>query len=203
MPISRRLLLGVPLAVMPARWASAVAAAPTTVIERFYDALLAVMKEAKRLPFDERYRRLTTPVSQTFELGLMTRVAVGPAWAQFGGDVQQRLTTAFSKYTISVYASRFDDWGGERFEVSPTPTTSANGVVVDTRLVKANGEKVTLDYLLRQDSTGAWKVIDVYLSGTVSELATRRAEFAAVLRRSGPDGLVQEIEQRSAQLRAG
>ena len=50
---------------------------------------------------------------------------------------------------------------------------------------------------------GAWKVIDVYLSGTVSELATRRSEFVAVLQRDGAEGLVQLIERRTAALRPG
>jgi len=62
---------------------------------------------------------------------------------------------------------------------------------------------VNLNYLLRQDAAGAWKIIDVYLSGTISELATRRSEFSTVLQRGGADALVQLIEQRSAALRAG
>jgi phospholipid transport system substrate-binding protein len=40
--------------------------------------------------------------------------------------------------------------------------------------------------------------MDVYLSGTISELATRRSEFAAVLRQDGADGLVRALEQRSS-----
>jgi len=34
---------------------------------------------------------------------------------------------------------------GERFEVDPEAATTANGVLVHTRLVKSNGEKVELD----------------------------------------------------------
>ena len=73
---------------------------------------------------------------------------------------------------------------------------------MQTKLVKSDGDKVTLNYLMRQDG-GGWQVIDVYLSGTISELATRRSEFAGVLQRSGADGLVRMIEAESAALRAG
>jgi phospholipid transport system substrate-binding protein len=153
--------------------------------------------------FDERYKRLAPTIAQTFDLGLMTRLAIGPTWTQLGADQQQRLAAAFSRYTISVYANRFDDYGGERFTVSPAATPNPNGIIVNSQLIKANGESVSLNYLLRQEGGGAWKVIDVYLSGTVSELATRRSEFAAVLQRSGAEGLVQMIEQRTAALRSG
>jgi phospholipid transport system substrate-binding protein len=207
MSFSRRLLIGLPLAILAgpravaaAEPGSAPGAAPVATIERFYGALLAVMKEAKRLSFDARYNRLAPAIVQAFDLGLMTRLAVGPAWAQLGADQQQRLATAFSHYTISVYASRFDDYDGERFTVTPTATSNPNGAIVESRLVKANGESVSLNYLLRQDGAGSWKVIDVYLSGTVSELATRRSEFASVLQRNGIDGLVKMIEQRAAAL---
>jgi len=206
MLFSRRHLLILPLTILDARHATAAAdsdAAPAALIERLYATLLAVMKEAKKLSFDERYSRLAPAIEQGFDLGLMARIAVGPGWAGLTADQQRRLSAAFARYTISNYANRFNDYGGERFEVSPKAAANPNGVVVDSRLVKSNGETVNLNYLLRQDAAGSWKIIDVYLSGTVSELATRRSEFSAVLQRGGADALVQMIEQRSAALRAG
>ena len=206
MRLSRRaLLLALPLstAVALRPGLTAPEAGPGALIERFYADLIAVMKEAKRLSFTARYDRLAPSVSRTFDLALMTRIAIGPGWAQIAADQQQRLTDVFSRYTISVYANRFDDFGGERFEVDAKPTASPNGVIIGSRLVKTNGEPVSLNYLMRQDGSGAWKVIDVYLSGTISELATRRSEFVAVLQRGGADGLVRMIEQRTAALRMG
>ncbi len=207
MSFSRRLLLALPAAIAAGRRvalaADASPALPTALIERFYSELLAVMKEAKRLSFDERYNRLAPTIARTFDLGLMTRIAVGPGWTGFGADQQQRVSAAFSRYTISNYASRFDDFGGERFEVSPATTANANGVIVNSRLIKPSGETIALNYLLRQEGGGGWKVIDVYLSGTVSELATRRSEFVAVLQRGGAEELVRMIDEKSAALRAG
>ena len=205
MSLSRRALLGVlPLSTLVLRPVFAAAeAGPGGLIERFYADLLAVMKEAKRLSFAARYDRLAPSVSRTFDLALMTRIAIGPGWAGLAANQQQRLNAAFARYIISNYANRFDDYGGERFEVSPKAVPNPNGVIVESRLVKSNGEPVSLNYLLRQDAAGSWKVIDVYLSGTISELATRRSEFSTVLQRGGADALVQLIEQRSAALRAG
>ena len=79
--------------------------------------------------------------SATFNLRLMTRIAVGPGWAQLAADQQQRLSAAFSRYTISDYANRFDDYGGERFEVDrrprrPTPTASSSTAGWSSRTAK-------------------------------------------------------------------
>jgi phospholipid transport system substrate-binding protein len=175
---------------------------PTAVIQRFYDALLSEMKEAKRLTFDQRYQRLAPAVTQTYNLPLMSRLAVGPGWANLQPAQQQAVTDAFSRYTISVYANRFNDYSGERFDVDPNPATSPNGPIVQTTLTKSNGEKVSLNYLMRQAEAG-WQVIDVYLTGTISQLATQRSEFTGVLQQGGADALVRLLDQRIASLRTG
>jgi phospholipid transport system substrate-binding protein len=71
---------------------------------------------------------------------------------------------------------------------------------VQSRLVKSNGEKVTLNYLMRE-ADGRWQAIDVFLSGTISELATRRAEFTSILRRDGAQGLLNVLNRRISELK--
>ncbi|HEX3860845.1 MAG TPA: ABC transporter substrate-binding protein [Stellaceae bacterium] len=204
MLVSRRFLFGLPMLLAAARPVFAAdSGGGAAVIQRFYDTLLAVMRQARQLRFDQRYAQLAPAIEQAFDLGLMARLAVGPGWAQMTPDQQQRVAAAFGRYTISVYASRFDDYGGERFQVDPTAAANAHGTLVKSWLIKTNGEKIVLNYLMRPDAAGGWKIIDVYLSGTISELATRRSEFASVLQKGGADGLARMLDQRAASLRTG
>ena len=204
--ISRRLALAVgafaAVAAMPlvADAATDPSSAAATV-SSFYDTLLSVMKEGPSLGFKGRYDRLNPTVRMAFDFPLMTRLMVGPQWTSLTPAQQQQLVAAFSDFSAATYASRFDDYSGERFQVDPKPTSSNGGVIIHTKLVKSDGEPVELDYLLR-DSDGAWRIIDVYLSGTVSELATRRSEFSSVLRRGGPEALVDVLQQKTAELRS-
>lgn len=202
MPVSRRafLLFPLPAAIALRCAAAAEAGGPVAVIQRFYDALLSVMKEAKRLGFDQRYQRLAPAVAQTYNLGLMSRLTIGPEWNRLQPAQQQAVTDAFSRYTISLYANRFDDFNGERFEVDPNTTTNANGVLVQSTFIKADHEKIVFNYLMRQ--TGElWQAIDVYLDGTISQLATQRSEYGSVLQQGGADALVKLLDERIAGLR--
>ena len=203
MSVSRRAFLIAPLPA--ALWARTAWAAdsPSAVIQRFYDALLSVMKDAKHLTFEQRYQRLAPAITAAFDLGLTSRLSVGPDWSKLSPDQQKRFSDVFARYTISNYANRFDDFNGERFEVAPNPVANPNGMIVQTKLVKSDGDKVTLNYLMRQGASGSWQVIDVYLSGTISELATRRSEYGGVLQTSGADGLIKLLEDRTAALRTG
>jgi phospholipid transport system substrate-binding protein len=209
MSVSRRVLLFALAAPVPAtrilaaRSAAAEDGAAPAVVRRLYDALLASMKAGRQLSFAQRYERLVPAVNAAFDLGLMCRIAVGPDWTKMTPEQQQRVRDAFARYTIATYANRFDDYGGEAFEVDPAAVANPNGSVVRSRIVKSNGEKVSLDYLMRHGADGGWKIIDVYLSGSISELASRRSEFVAVLQREGADGLVRLLEQRAAPGRSG
>jgi len=206
MPVSRRRLLLLPFASAcfgSGAFAADGDAAAAATIREFYDALLAVMKQATALSFDQRFARIGPVVERAFDLGLMTRIAVGPVWPQFSADQQQRLTASFIRFTVSEYAGRFDGYSGERFEVDQMAQPNPSGVIVQSRLVKPGGETIALNYLMRRNGAGAWQVIDVYLKGTISELATRRSEFSGVLQSSGADGLVRVLDQRSAALRTG
>jgi phospholipid transport system substrate-binding protein len=173
---------------------------PQTVLQTFYNVLLGVMKDSKGLGFAGRYQRLKPAIETAYNLPLMSRLSIGPQWQSLTPEQQQQLAAAFAEFTVATYANRFDDYSGEKFEVLPETTAASGGIVVQTRLVKSNGEPVTLNYLLRE-AEGRWQIIDVFLSGTISELATRRAEFTSVLRRDGPQGLLQLLGRRVAELK--
>jgi phospholipid transport system substrate-binding protein len=201
--ISRRSLIvfGSIMALASARVARAVtAASPAALILSFYDVLLGVMKDGPQLGFAGRRDRLAPVIRQIFDFPLMTRLMVGPQWANLTPEQQRQLVIAVSAFSIATYANRFDDYSGERFEVQDEPMPVANGdEIVKSKLIPQKGEAVELDYLMRGGSN-RWQVIDVYLSGTVSELATRRSEFSSVLRRGGPDALVDLLQRKIAEL---
>ena len=193
---------GVALGLLPVSMSCAASPAGSAVdtIKSFYDTLLSVMQQAKALGLKGRYEKLAPAIHKAFNLPLMTRLSVGPDWQKIGPDDQKKLTDAFSDLSISTYAARFDGYSGEHFDVDPNPTPTSGGVIVNSKLVQKSGEPVQLNYLMREGE-GGWQILDVFLKGTISELATRRSEFSTVLRRDGAQALVQLIENRAADLK--
>jgi phospholipid transport system substrate-binding protein len=70
---------------------------------------------------------------------------------------------------------------------------------VRNRLVKADGEPVEINYLLRQGKAG-WRVIDVFLDAKYSELAMKRSEYSSLVANEGFDALIDRIEAKIARL---
>jgi phospholipid transport system substrate-binding protein len=174
-------------------------AAPGATVETLYAALKGVMREGRQLGGEGRYRQLAPVIDRVFNLPLMTQVAVGGQWSNLNPDQQQQLVDGFRRFTIATYANHFDGDDGERFEITPTPQAIANGTLVQSRIVPRDKSPIELDYVMRE-SAGAWQIVDVYAEGTISELARRRSEFTALLRRSGPEALAQRLVEKAQTL---
>jgi len=166
-------------------------------IEAYYRQLMPTLQQAARLDVRERDRRFTPAISSAFDLATMTRYAAGPAWTTFSGSQQAAVREAFARFLIADYAHQVTDYSGESFVVDPQASPAAGGgEIVKTKLIQPGGRTVTINYLVR-----GGRVIDVYLNGTISDLATRRDEFASILASGGgADALVKQLRERTQSL---
>jgi len=173
---------------------------PQDQVRGFYDVLLGTMRDGRTLGESGRYARLAPAVDRTFDIPTMTRLAIGPAWGTLSPAQQQQLVGAFAHYIAATYADRFDSYSGEQLQVTGE-RPNGNEVMVQTKIAKSNGEATRLDYLMRQDQ-GSWRISDVYLDGTISQLAVHRSEFHSILQREGVDGLVTALNRKVDLLRS-
>ncbi len=180
------------------------AGSASAIVGGFYNVLLDTMKKGPDLKFSGRVKQLTPALATAFDLAAMTRIAAGAQWPTIKPEEQRQLVDSFSRFSVASYAANFDGWSGERFEVlkeGPVPGGGNGGVIVETKLVMKSGEEVQLNYLLRPGS-GGLHIIDVFVHGTISELAARRSEFSSVLARDGAKGLHEMLDKRVADLAA-
>ena len=172
---------------------------PQAQISAFNNTLVSVMKNAKALGFQGRYAELKPAVEQTLDIPTMARIAAGPAWAGMTEAQRDAIIQAFTRLTIASYAHNFDGWNGEHFTLEPNVETRGQDKVVQTRIVSKGGDSVTLAYRMRQIG-GAWKVIDIYYNGSISELTTRRSDFQATLAAGGPKALAEHLNAQAEKL---
>ena len=184
--------------VFPLFEAPATTGAPTDVVRNFYGVLLDIMQHAAPLGPKGRYQKLEPVVRGTFDVPFMARLSVGPTWRSLTPEQKRRAVQAYSRYIAAIYASRFDDYAGEKFEVLGQQQIK-HGTLIKTHIVKSNGEPVAINYVVH-DNDNAWQIRDIYLSGSISELATRRSDFANILRTSGIDGLIDSLNKKADDL---
>jgi len=178
--------------------ARATSPGPTDVIRQFYVELQNVMQHAATLGARGRYQKLEPIVLRMFDVPYMARLSIGLTWARLATDQKRRVAQAYGRYLTALYATRFDGYSGERFEVLGEQQIK-HATMIKTRIVKSNGEPVSINFVMH-DNDIAWQARDVYLDSAISELATRRSEFAQVLRTSGIDALINSLNKKADDL---
>ena len=164
-------------------------------VKGLYEVLLTTMKNGRILGQSGRFTQLDPVIRRSFDIVSMARLSVGPSWVGLSEAQRQQMTESFARYISATYADRFDSYAGQRLEVTgeqPAPS----GVMVKSQIIKASGEPVKVDYMMRRNGD-SWLISDIYLDGAISEVATRRSEFATILRNEGIDGLIAALNRKA------
>jgi phospholipid transport system substrate-binding protein len=188
-PITGALLLAFSQPVM------AQADPAVVAVQTLDNGLISIMKAKGTTR--SRAQAIAPVIDRVFDLPLMTRLAVGPSWTTIGAGDQQALVAAFRRMTIAQYASNFDSWSGESFAISPQAESRGGDKLVRTTLNIPRKAPVAISYRLRENG-GEWRVIDVFYRNSISQIATRRSDFAGILAREGARGLVAHLDSLAA-----
>jgi phospholipid transport system substrate-binding protein len=195
-----RMVLVVALA-MAAR-AGAEASPAAQVIAHLDEGILAVMKEGEALGYQGRVERYGPLVVAAYDIPFMAEKSLGQGWKDLS-EADRATWIALSRdFSIANYAANFDRFSGQTIEIVGEEPGAAETQIVRTKISDPAGEPIEMNYRLRATDAG-WRIVDIYLKGTVSELALRRADYTSMLERSGFETLVATMRARIADLAAG
>ena len=198
-PLRRAVALAAGLALSALSYP--VHAAPASggdTVQGLYDTLLNTMKNGRTLGQSGRFMRLAPVIRSTFDIATMARLSVGSSWAALSEAQRQQVSESFGRYISAIYADRFDSYDGQKLEVTGEQPGPA-GVMVKSQIIKASGEPVKVDYMMRRNGE-SWLISDIYLDGAISEVATRRSEFSTILKNEGIDGLISALNSKADML---
>ena len=186
------LVLGLLLGTMAPAQAATEASA---IVDRVNSTLIEVMRNADRLGYEGRFNTLSPVLVESFNFAAMARISVGKHWRSLNDEQKKEMVQAFARLSVATFASRFNAYSGEAFEILGEAEQRNDAMLVQNQLIKRSGERVSLNYILRRFD-GEWRIIDVYLDAKYSELALKRSEYTTVIKRDGFPGLISAIEQK-------
>ena len=176
--------------------------AETAIIAKLNATLLDAFQHAEQLGYQGRYDKIAPAIPQAFDVEFMAEKSIGKYWKPLSDADKAKWVTLFTEFTAANYAGNFDKYSGQRFEISSQEPSQNDTIVVHSKLVNPGGEDTELNYRLHATPVGP-RIVDVYLKGTVSELALRRSDYTSVLEREGFDALLTTVRAKIADLAAG
>ena len=194
------LVASVALVALPSR--AGAGGSATDAIDGLHATMLSVLRGAPSTTFQQRFDALAPEIDKVYDLDFMARKSLGKAFDGLSAEDQASWLAAFRTYMVANFAGRFKAFEGQRFETLGEEPAAQDTVLVKSRVIDPK-ESVDLNYRMRRMPSGEWKVVDVFLKGTVSELALRRSDFTATFEREGFGALLKSIETKIADLAAG
>ena len=166
----------------------------TEVVEGLHAELLQSMKNAKELGYAGRFQQLKPVIERSFAIPMLAKSTVRGYWDKFTPTQQEQFIANFRHLTIDTYAQLFDGFDGESFEILEEKEIARGNRQVNAQLVKADGEKISLVYVLTPDAN-SWQVVNVVAQG-VSDLALKRSQYVGVLKKQGVDAFLTRFNDQ-------
>jgi phospholipid transport system substrate-binding protein len=161
--------------------------------------LIAKDKEIKSGNRAKLMQVIQAKVLPHFNFASMTALAMGQNWRSATPEQKKQLVEAFRTLLVRTYASALAAYSEQRFDFRPLrakPTDT--DVTVQVRVIQPGAQPVPIDYSMEKTAAG-WKVYDVMVGG-VSLVANYRTEFANVVRSSGVDSLIRDLQAKNRAL---
>lgn len=171
--------------------------APDMLVKSVVDEVLAIIK-------DNKDSQILRPLAEQkvvahFDFRGMTQTAAGKSWRDASPSQQQSLENGFRSLLVNTYTAALSRTtaGGKTVEVKPVPAAAvAQGEALVKTLVKESGKPpVAIDYRMVKQGA-SWKVVDVTIEN-ISLVTNYRSTFSSEVARSGIDGLIKSLEEKS------
>lgn len=133
-----------------------------------------------------------TTILPLFNFTRMTQIAVARNWRVATPAQQQALTTEFRLLLVRTYAASLSGYRDRIVEFKPLRAASGDTEVTVKSVVKQSGVAPTSIHFEMEKVAAGWKVYDIRIDG-ISLISAYRETFAAKVRDSGLEGLIQSI----------
>ena len=139
--------------------------------------------------------RIQAIAFERFDFLTMSKLVLKRDWKQFDPAQQKEFVDEFREHLSARYGENLGKYDSEKVDVTSALAETNGDVTVKTVIRGGKYDGTPVDYRLRQGS--GWQVIDVVIEN-VSLVSSFRTQFADVLAKSGPTGVLAKLKERNA-----
>ena len=134
-------------------------------------------------------------VKSSYDLEKMGKIIIGVDWKKMDTKTQKEFINVFNRFISVNYFRRFNKVNELGFEHQKV-TVIRDKFKLARVILTADNEKFKIDYLLGFKNE-KWKIFDVLLDGSISEVATKKSDFKKIIKEEGVNGLVKNLHIRN------
>ena len=162
---------------------------PLNAVRKLHEGL----KKIKSKDF-KNYNEIISLVQNTYDTEQMLLKVIGKVWRSSPDNKKRIMIDVFEEYIAKNYIKRFAKIDETKFEILKEKKIS-NFIMVKSKLVLKQ-EDISINYLLN-NKNGNWKIFDILLAGSVSEIATKKSEFNRFIKDGDINPLINALKEKN------
>ena len=155
----------------------------------------SLMKISDKTINSDNLAMIDDVIKNSYDLEKMGKIIIGVDWKQIDTKTQKEFVNVFKRFISVNYFRRFNKINELHFELQ-TVTNIQDNFKLARVILTADNEKFKIDYLLGFKNK-KWKIFDVLLDGSISEVATKKSDFKKIIKEEGVSGLVKNLRIRN------
>jgi len=176
--------------------ASARATSPEDTVRTTADKALQILAD-KSLSNQQKTDQLSTLMDGVSDFETTSKLVLARGWKDFSEAQRKEFQQLLRDYLIARYRSRIDEYAGQTVQIVSGREEARGDYTVQTKVQTPGKQPILVDYRLRKDPQGDWRVIDV-IGEDISVVSNLRSQFQSLLSRGGPDKLLQTLRDKVA-----
>ena len=172
--------------------AAAAAETPTQTVQRAVSEVLNILRDAT-LDRESRWSRIGKIINDNFDFQSMSQSVLASNWQKATPAERQQFVEFFSQYLEEVYRTKIEGYTDQSVRYDGE-RIYGDRAIVDTSIL-SSGTEIPVTYKLRLNEEQRWRAYDVVIEG-VSLVSNYRNTFSAIVRSSGMQGLIGDVQRR-------
>ena len=167
---------------------------PKKVVNDLHIGLKKVSEKNPDSPSD-----LINLIEKTYNTEKMIEKIIGDTWKKTNKKDQEEIVIIFQEYIAKNYLKRFKKIKNPNFNFKESKKIGKKFMLVKTDLVVDKEEEVSINYLLLFENN-RWRIFDVLLAGSISEIATKKSEFSGFISDGKITPLINALKKQNSML---
>lgn len=176
--------------------AAPAAMSPSAMVQQLIDTVTAVLAD-KTFTADQKRHKIEEVAYTHFNFETVSKLVLARNWKDLSPQQQQDFIEQFKQHLSVTYGKNIENYNDERAVVTGDREESRGDWTVKSKIVRPNAADVLVDYRLRRDPDGEWRIIDVIIEG-VSLVANFRSQFQEIISSGGPVKLIEVLREKNA-----
>jgi phospholipid transport system substrate-binding protein len=158
------------------------------------DNALKIIKDGN-IDDKKKEQKLIALFENVVDTKWIARFVLGSNWNSATEAQKSEYVELHHKFLINSYIPKFKQYTNQKIDFKKVHEEGNLEYMVETEITQPDKAAIRVDYKVREDASGKYKIYDVVAEG-VSLITTQRSDFASILSRGGLDDLIKKLRDK-------